>query len=573
MLLDALKYVFEADNRQLNQEIGKSEKKVDEFSKSMKSSEQQAEALAKKVTANFKSIGVGILATLTISKLLSNAMDYSQRVDDLRTVSDNLGIAIGEVDALSGAVERLGGQGANAQASLSSFSENVGKALKDSAGGSAKAFTDLGIKLKDTSGQAKDTMKLMGELSETVSKMDRPKALATLKNFGISDPKTVELMLKGRSEMERLLDVQKQSGVITEKQAEQARKYTEVMARYKQATGSSADAISQAFLPILTSLFTRLAQAVEWMNKNQQFVKAFFIGVATIVTLMFLPAIVSAAAAVWALISPFVAVGALIVAVAAAFAFLYDDIMHFLDGHDSLIGRISKDYPIVGEIIKAFAGNVKAIWKLLTGDFDGARKAFEESGEAIKKIFSGMGDYLTERFNNLLAVLLGGPEAAEKMKEGMVGAFQVLDSVARGIFNALLDFIKGIWKGISGIYDSAVGMVSDAAKWVGDVFGLSSSEEGAQQAPYGPEVPLPYGGTDNGANATLAAMAGNPINAQTSQGIANRAAQRSESNIQIGEITVETQATDAQGMAAGVKGELSSQLANLQTESSSGVSR
>lgn len=564
MLLDALTYLFQADNAQLDRAVQQSEKKVDQFSDSMKKSEEQADKLAKKVTDNFKNIGVGILATLTVSKLLSNAMDYAEKVDNLRTISDNLGIAIGEVDALSGAVERLGGQGAAAQASLSSFAENVGKGNQ--------AFSDLGIKLKDAKGQAKGTMQVLGELSEKVSKMNRPQAIASLKSLGISDPKTTELMLKGREEMERLLDVQKQSGVLTEKQAEQARKYNEVMSRWKQATGSSADSLAQLMLPILTTMFDKLSRGVEWMNRNKTFITGFFIGVAGIVTVMYLPAIIAAATATWALISPFVAVGAAIAAVGVFFALLYDDIMNFLEGNDSLIGRISEDYPIVGDIIKAFAGAVSAAFKLLTGDFDGAMEAFRENGELVKKIFGDMSKYVIEVFDRLLTAILGGPEAAEKMKAGMVSAFQTMSDIVIGIFKALMSFITGTWDTITGFYDSSVSMAKGVGSWIGEKLGFGGDEP-APEVPYGPAVPLPYGGTDNGASAALAAAGGNPMNPVTSRSISNSSNTRSEMNVQVGDVTIQTQATDSQGVAAGLKSELSSQLAGLQDESSSGVGR
>ncbi|URG13030.1 tail protein [Stenotrophomonas phage B2] len=573
MLLDALTYLFKADNRELDKALQESEGKVDNLTDSMKKTEERAASLEKKMTEGFKRIGTAMLATIAISKLLSNATEYAQRVDDLRTFSDNVGVAIGDVDALGGAVERLGGQASGAQSSLAAFSEHVGNSLADMASGSGKNFTALGIRLKDAQGQAKDTVEVMTELAGAVAKMERPKATATLKSFGITDPKTVEMMLKGRDEMTRLLAVQKESGVVTEAQAEQARKYTEVMARWRQATSSSADSVSQAFLPVLTALFTRLSKAVEWMNKNKTFMTGFFIGLAGVVTVMYLPAIISAAAATWALISPFVAVGAAVVAVAGFFALLYDDVMNFLDGNDSLIGRISKDYPIVGDIVKAFAGSVSAAFKLLTGDFSGAMEAFRENGERVKKIFGDMATFVIEMFDKLLAKILGGPEAAEKMKDGMVSAFQTLDSIIRGIIKALLGIITGAWDSITGFYDSSVSMAKSVGSWVGSALGITSDEEAQQEAPYGSAVPLPLGGSDNGANAALAAMAGNPLNSTTSNAINNSSRSTNETNVRIGEVNVQTQATDAGAMAEGVKSELASQLSNLQTESSSGVNR
>ena len=62
----------------------------------------------------------------------------------------------------------------------------------------------------------------------------------------------------------------------------------------------------------------------------------------------------------------------------------------------------------------------------------------------------------------------------------------------------------------------------------------------------------------------------NPI---TSQAISNQSNVKNESNVSIGEIKVETQATDAQGMASGVKDALQDQLADFNQQNSTGVAK
>lgn len=571
MLLDYLTYIIEADNKKLNQEIEKSEDRVDDFTDSMKEAEKRSVELEKKIKDGFKKIGTAILATVAVSKLLSSALDYAEEASNLQTVADNLGLAVEDVDALGRSVERLGGDASGAQSSLQNLGQYVGQALKDGASSAAKDLQALGVTLRDAQGEARTTMQVMGDLAEAVSAMERPQAIAILQQAGITDQKTIELMLRGRQEMENLLRVQKESGVITKEQAEQARRFTEAMARYRQAVRSSADAVSRALLPVLTGLLNRFAGMVEWMNRNEHFVKGFFITVAGVLTAIYLPAIWSAVTATWALIAPYAAVAAVIIGLGALFGLLYDDVMHFLDGHDSLIGRLSEDYPVLGEIVKMFANNIRGIFKLLTGDWEGAKEAFSESGEAIKNIFGLVKDSTIESFNALLAVLLGGPESAEKMKEGMVAAFQALDRITRNLFSGLKGFVQGIWDWIKGIYENTVGMVSKVSGWFGDKLGISREE-----ASFGPEVPVvPYqfGGGDNGAMHYLGQADANPMNSLTSQSIANSSNGRSETNVQVGEINIQTQATDSAGIAGDIRSELRDQLADVQNEAASGVAR
>ncbi|MDE1493130.1 hypothetical protein KKI96_20735, partial [Xenorhabdus bovienii] len=74
-------------------------------------------------------------------------------------------------------------------------------------------------------------------------------------------------------------------------------------------------------------------------------------------------------------------------------------------------------------------------------------------------------------------------------------------------------------------------------------------------------------------NRQLAAAAQNPLNPMTSQAISNQSHQTNEVNMQIGELNVNTQATDAQGVAKDVKGELTNQMQDLGQQTATGVAK
>src|SRR5690606_39894992 len=105
----------------------------------------------------------------------------------------------------------------------------------------------------------------------------------------------------------------------------------------------------------------------------------------------------------------------------------------------------------------------------------------------------------------------------------------------------------------SGVYDKSVGMVSGLADKVGGWFG--------------------FGGGDTGASDALAAASSNPLNSTTSNAISNTSNRSSETTVSVGQVTVQTQATDAAGISKDIGSELGGQLKNLQTESASGVAR
>lgn len=536
-LLDALTYIIDADNSKLNKEIDQSEKKTDEFGKSMLTAEGRAAMMEEKIKGAFTRIGAAIVATLAASKALQTFNDHVRTVEQIRNTSEALGVAIGDVDAFGKTIERMGGDAQGARDSLTDMAESIGEALQDMDSGRAKAFKALKISLKDTDGNAKNAVQGMLELAGAVEGMGREQAAFKIKELGITDNRTVELLLKGRQEVERMLRVQKEQGVVTKEAAERVRVYSETLAKLRQSIGVATSGIVDWILPAITWFIDKLDSVVKWMNRHDTFVKGFFIGLTTILTAMFLPAVVSATVAVWALIAPFLAVAAPIAAVVALFALLYDDVMNFLDGNDSLIGQISEKCPIVGETVKAMAEAVKAAFKWVVEAIDGA-------WETIK----------------------GFPKKA-------IGAFSAMGAGISNIFDAIVKVVKSAWAYVGSVFDSVSSVIKKIGKWLGfgggdDIQvttsnvnkGIADAEATAAENMQAAQVQM------NQATA-------NPMNSVTSTAISNASNVRTETNVQVGQVNVQTQATDAQGISQSIGGGLKDELKNLQADSASGVQR
>ncbi|MGW9066998.1 phage tail tape measure protein [Achromobacter animicus] len=603
-LLDALTYIIDADNSKLNKEIDKSEKKTDEFGKSMLTAEGRAGMMEEKIKGVFTRIGAAILATVAASKALETFNNHVQTVEQIRNTSDALGVAIEDVDAFGKAIERMGGDAQGARDSLTDMAESIGEALQDVESGRAKTFKALGISLKDVNGQAKNAVQGMVELAGAVEGMGREQAVFRIKELGITDNRSVELLLKGRQEVERMLRVQKEQGVVTKESAERVRVYSEALAKLKQSAGVATSGIVDWILPAITRFIQMLDSVVTWMNRHDTFVKGFFIGLTTILTAMFLPAVVSATAAVWALIAPFLAVAAPIAAVVALFALLYDDVMNFLDGNDSLIGQISEKYPIVGETVKAMAEAVQTAFQWVV-------EAIAASWEVIK----------------------GFPDK-------VVGAFSSMGASIRDIFDGIVKVVRSAWDYVGSVFESVSSVIKRIGKWLGfgsgddDIQitattvskGVSDAEAKAaenKRAAESAEVEdLPAVQNDprwrrgarpkaepprtefaqsqpaaqsrepirqieanpihaegkmaesvNMARASLDTAAANPVNSITSNAISNASNTHNETNVQVGHVTVQTQATDSQGISQSIGGELKDELRNLQADSASGVKR
>ncbi|MEY0399782.1 hypothetical protein AB7W17_23165, partial [Providencia rettgeri] len=74
-----------------------------------------------------------------------------------------------------------------------------------------------------------------------------------------------------------------------------------------------------------------------------------------------------------------------------------------------------------------------------------------------------------------------------------------------------------------------------------------------------------------GLNLHINNMSSNPLNPMTSQAISNQSSTTNENTVSIGELNINTQSTDAQGIAKEAKGELQSQLQDIGQQTNTGM--
>lgn len=469
---------------------------------------EAVEAQSKSVAGLAAKLAGALVAGLSVGATISGVLSRATEIGELQRTSEALNIAIGDLDAFGKAAERAGGDAQGARDSLTDMAEALGEALSDKESGRAKAFKALGIAITDTNGKAKDGLTGLLDLASAVEGLDRSAAVFKIKELGITDNRTVELILKGRKELERMLAVQKAQGVVTKEAAERAKVFNDALFALRGSTSNTANGFFDALIPALTKVIEWLTKVVDWAGEHRDVIVGFFIAIAAIVTAVYLPAMIAAAAATLAATWPLLAIIAVITAVAAAFALVYEDVMNFIDGNDSLIGQIFEKYPMVKDAVMA-----------------------------IVDVFKLLGSIVAQVWQSLIT-----------------GFKQVIDFVMTGV--------KQIASGISS---------------VAGYFGLGDDEspasKGAQPSGSGQD-PLDVPGNDSiaMANGAIAAASSSPLNGVSSSAISN-GAQTKNSTVEIGQVTVNSQATDAQGVAKDMNSELSSQLKNLEHESATGVSR
>lgn len=541
-LLDTFVMVFQADTRQAQQNIAQTDRSVEDLDKAVK----EVGNSAGDTGSALKSMAAGALgalaASLSLGSILSSAFARADNIRAIEQTSDALGIAIEDVDAFGRAAEVMGGDAQGARDSLTDMAEAMGEALADKESGRAKSFSALGIAIADASGKAKDGLTGILDLAGAVEGLDKSEAIFKIKELGITDNRTVEMVLKGRKELERLLGVQKEQGTVTKESADNARKLTEAFGNLKSGMASAGNGFIDALIPALTKVIEWLSRGINWMNDHRDFVIGFFGAIAAVVTAAYLPAMISAAAATIAATWPFIAIGAAIGAAAAAFALIYDDVMNFIDGNESFIGQVSESYPIVGQTVMWLIDTFKQLWETL---ITGAQQIGQFVAAGFMQMVDGIKyavDFLVEAYAAFQAFTLS-----------VIGVFSEMGEAIKAIFSGIVDSVRSAINFAS----SAVDKVKSGVGGVADFFGFGND-------------PAP---TMEAASQQIGLASSSPANSITSNAISNQVNRTSQTDVQIGEVVVQTQATDAAGISKDIGSELQGQLKGLEMESATGVDR
>lgn len=539
-ILDTFTSIFTADTAELKKGHDSARKSTDELVDKMKEAEKQSKktnesliSLAKKA-AGF--MAATFAANASISAIASEAAEVS-RLDDF---ADSIDTGIEKVDAFGKAMQSLGGS--------KSAAENALKSIYTEAKKSGENVTD-----------ATDALL---RLSNKVQGMDPGKAKEYLASVGLSDRTVVDAMLKGRQNLEALIRKQQEAGVTSKETAEKAQAYNAAMGRMSAGMDRLKSTIASAFLPALTWVVDKFGVMIDWANENRNVLIGAFAAIAGIITYLYLPAMISAAAATLAATWPILLIGAAIAAFVAAVALAYDDIVTYLEGGASVTGRVFKYMRGVWETAKQW---LSAAAEYIAGVI---RKMVETvlqwlgfSSEESSAIVDAMAELLIAGFvmmkDAVLAavdVLLSGLRSAFGLVKGVLddplGSFKAFGDSVVGIFSWMWDKIRQY---LGFIFDG-INKVKGAWDWVKDKAGFGD-------------------GDIKVANEMMASASSNPLNSTTSNVISNSHMARNEQNVQIGEIKVTTQATDAKGVASGIGNELQDQISNLSHETSTGIAR
>lgn len=426
------------------------------------------QGLLKTVNASIKGFAAFTGLLLGASGLSKLALDAAKANRELDTTAKNLGMARKELSAWQGAAE-MAGESANGMSGyMKTLSGDMQSLIMMGDTSVLPYFNALGVSLLDSSGKARQLDDVMLDLADRFSTMDRTKAYTLAQQMGIDDG-TFNTLSRGRAEMQRMLDIQREMYHSSEADIENSRKLTEARAVLNAQWESLKLMIGNALIPVLTTLTEIVSGFVGFLVKHEHVTKGVFLGIATAIGVFLVPMLVTATAAVFAFIAPFTPLIAAVVGLGAAFGLLYDDYKTWAEGGKSLFdwgkftsyinsSKVSTDslgksfiYLTTGYTSWSEAANGMLDWMRLKGFIDG-------NTVSVGSLMNGFKNLASELSDGLMPYLMDIVEIFNRLKDGdFSGAGEAVKVAFNRRWEAVKSFAGGAWDRITGTVDVATG--------------------------------------------------------------------------------------------------------------------
>lgn len=276
--------------------------------------------------------------TMAIKRFIADQIEANAALDRL---SQNLNQNVDTISAWSNAAEIAGGSAEDLQGTMDMLSKSQTDLMLTGQSGLIPYFSALGMSLADAQGKALPVNEVLLNLADRFGRMDRTTANNMGRMMGI-DQGTMQLLLKGRSEVELMISRQKEYGVVSKKQAEEASKLRAEIVAGKQSFAAFGRELLSSATPALEKMFALFSDFGAWVRENKEFVQTF------------LTIIAVGLAGVAAAIIPINLTIVAVVALSAAIAALWQDYQTWKRGGDSLIdwSKWGPGFKAVGQGIK-----------------------------------------------------------------------------------------------------------------------------------------------------------------------------------------------------------------------------
>lgn len=277
----------------------------------------------------------GLFTTIFASTGLQKLVDETSKTNDqLYFLSKNLGMNATDIKRWQNMAEMTGGSADGMAASLSGLSQSLWNLVTTGDASILPWFNALNVDVVNSGGQIRDLNDILLDLSDSLSKMSRPQAYNIAKNMGFDDG-TINLLLEGRQAMQQMLETQKHIVISSEEELKLSRQLNQQNALVSKQWEGLKTLIANYLMPYFLRFSEKVSGWLDYLNKNREVAKDLFKGMAVVLTVFLIPALIKGAIAMAGMFAPLLTGTGLVIALGAALILLYRDYKRWKEGKDS----------------------------------------------------------------------------------------------------------------------------------------------------------------------------------------------------------------------------------------------
>lgn len=491
--------------------------------------------------------GIGAALIGAAGGVFAFVASNTEAADALGDMNAETGIAVEAIQELGFAAMLSGSSTEAMSSSLNGLSKVAGDAARG-LGRGRKAFEDLGISVKDASGNVKTADVLFNELRESFARLgtDKGTQKSIIASLGL-DPSTLQLLNATSEEIAVMTEKARALGIVTTEQVAIAADFNDSLDTAKFAVSALSQQVAIGLAPSMQGITDGFT---EFLVANKDLIRdgLLYLGEVMTATAGFVvrmtPLVLSLGAAFlvaklatggFATIMAFVTSPVvLITAAIVALLLIVDDLITAFQGGQSVIADFFMEFfgidivPIMHNIVDSFLWMVDAVLAVLQPLFDSWSAMFDAVIKLFKGDFSGALDSLKESFSAWI-------------------------DFVKGVFGLLFDYLAGGWGKILDVIKQ--GAASILPDWAIDLISSGDSPDSAQ----GIKPPLPSGSGQDPSDIPM--LTPNNVMGMTPAG------NTSINNSQVKQdIKIDISSSDPKAAGAAVDNALQDQLKNAKTQ-------
>ena len=343
----------------------------------------------------------GVVFGGAIGRALGFVRDFEEDAGRLEDTAHSLNLTTDQLQELDVAATRAGLRTQQMTAAMLRFSGSV-EAAAAGGGAQAEVFNQLGVKVKDASGQVRNSSDVMNDLATAFSRVQDPakRSHMAVELFGRQGARLATILHDGAGGLQELRgELAELGGGLTADAVATAGEFGDELDRLKVASDSLRSSIVVVLLPAVTWITDKIKDATVFFSRlarGTSLVQAAILMLAAIV----LPPLLTVVSVVGGMIAPWIALGLVI-----------DDVITFFRGGKSVLGEFLDKLFGVGtantvlrgarELWDSLTFAMGKAWDILKEFWNGLKEVLPELGSGLMEVFRQVGDFFARMWTNL----------------------------------------------------------------------------------------------------------------------------------------------------------------------------